>query len=154
MSNAELMEFDAMWESTEVAENKEYAPLPDGKYTCNVEDCVFGATKETGNPMFSWKLKITDGQHKGRLIFHNRVLSKEFPDSLKYCKQDFWNVGLKANTVTELKSMLFSILDAHVEVMLKTKAGKLDSKGKPIQNCYINKMAELTADSFGKEEVW
>ena len=130
MSN-EMDELEQMWgaATTESRQTGEFENLPDGKYQAKIESIRFGHTKEKGLPMFSWDL-ILVSSHAGRHIFHNRVMSSA--DNVKYAKQDFTNVGLHANSINELTDKLDEILDAVIEIQLKTKG--------QYQNCYINKV--------------
>ena len=137
MSN-EMNELELMWGAAPVEENKgEYDALPDGKYQVKIESIRFNHTKETNKPMFSWDL-ILVSKHAGRHIFHNRVLGNA--DNMKWARQEFANLGLEANSINELTDKLDEILDAVIEIQLKTKG--------QYQNCYINK---LVSKALGHE---
>lgn len=137
--NNEMNELEQMWGSATVEKKQigEYDNLPDGKYQAKIETVRFTRTKTTDLPMFSWDM-ILVSQHAGRHVFHNRVLRDA--DSMKWAKQEFTNLGLEANSISELTSKLDEILDAVIEIQLKTKG--------EYQNCYINKMV---SKGFGHE---
>lgn len=51
-----------------------FEDVPKGTYICSLEKMELGATKSGGKPMFTMSMKILEGEHKGRLIFFNRVI--------------------------------------------------------------------------------
>lgn len=129
-------ELEMMWGNAPIEEKNDFSILPEGKYAAKVEKCQYTETKEKRLPMFAWELIISEGQYAGRHIFHNRVLRDQ--DSVKWAKNEFARVGLKAETLAEMKIMLGEVLDKTVEIQLKNK----EYQGKQIQNVFINKMAQ------------
>lgn len=138
----EMRELENMWSNATVEDKAEYANLPDGKYQVVVDSCRFTRTKQTELPMFSWDMIVATGQYKDRHVFHNRVLRDA--DSIQWARQEFHNLGLDANSISELTDNLGQILDCVIEITLKTKKG---NTGEDYQNCYINKMV----NSLGQE---
>jgi len=132
MSNTnEMQELEQMWGAAETKKPQagEFENLPDGKYQARIDSIRFGHTKETAKPMFSWDMVLVSS-HAGRHIFHNRVMASA--DNVKWAKQDFANLDLQAESINELTDKLDEILDAIIEIQLKTKG--------QYQNCYINKV--------------
>ena len=130
-------------------ESKDFSPLPDGKYSARVESLIFGATKETMKPMFTWDLVIVtseSGKNIGRHIFHNQVLGNDV--SVRICAQSFHNVGIDGKSIADFRSMSGELLDKIIEIQLKTTT----KNGKEYQNTYINRLAEDVAGEMGKEE--
>jgi hypothetical protein len=139
----EMFEIEKMWAAAEIEEQKtDFTPLPDGKYTVKIDRCQYTTTKETRLPMFAWCLIVKEGQHSGRYVFHNRVLRDA--DSVKWAKNEFARVGLRADRMSDLVTMIGEVLDKTVEIQIKNK----DHNGKPIQNVFINKIV----DTFGMGE--
>ena len=56
----------------DVEDEKDFTPLPAGKYSVVVEDVTEKTTK-AGNDMWSLKLKVTHGEFEGRFLFDNLV---------------------------------------------------------------------------------
>lgn len=135
--NNEMNELEQMWGAAAIEERKtgEFDKLPDGKYQAKIESIRFTRTQRTDQPMFAWDL-ILVSQFAGRHIFHNRVLVNA--DNMKWAKQEFANLGLHANSINELTDKLDEILDAIIEIQLKSKG--------EYQNCYINK---LVSQAYG-----
>jgi hypothetical protein len=57
----------------EVEEDKGFEILPKGNYNAVVDELDFGDSS-TGNPMFTAKFKVTDGEFTGRVVFDYWVL--------------------------------------------------------------------------------
>ena len=58
----------------EEKQNGGFDEVPKGKYVCSLEKLEIGATKADHRPMFTMAMKIKEGEHKGRLLFMNRVI--------------------------------------------------------------------------------
>ena len=57
----------------------EYKEVPTGNYEVAITKLELAETKETKNPMVkAWFKIVSDGEHKGSLIFMNQAVSKGF----------------------------------------------------------------------------
>ncbi len=48
--------------------------VPDGTYVASIERMELTVTKAEKKPMFAVQMKIKEGEHKGRMLFFNRVV--------------------------------------------------------------------------------
>ena len=53
---------------------QDYAPLPEGEYTCRIAKVEEASTK-AGDEMWRLHLEVIEGEHAGRFIFDNMVFS-------------------------------------------------------------------------------
>ena len=126
----DYQELENMWNGAVVEPREDFGNLPDGKYQVRVETCRLTETKEAKNPMLAWELTVVSPLHyEKRKVFHNRVIRDQ--ESAKWAKQDFVNLGIQADTMTDLMDNLEKVLDCIIEIQLKTKG--------EFQNVYINK---------------
>ena len=59
-------------------QQKEFAEVPDGRYTCRLEKLELGESK-TGTPMIKGMFRIIRGEHKKQCLFVNQVFTMGFP---------------------------------------------------------------------------
>jgi hypothetical protein len=52
----------------------DFAPLPDGEYTCVLADIETDITR-AGDPMWKLRWTVEGGEHAGRILFDNLVFS-------------------------------------------------------------------------------
>jgi hypothetical protein len=43
--------------------------LPKGTYPCTIESCEYGMSQNSGQPMWTLKLNVTEGPYEGRKLF-------------------------------------------------------------------------------------
>ncbi len=110
----DLAAFDEEFES---AEAPEFAELPDGKYQVRIERAAV-TKSQAGVPMIRWELAVISGQHQGRKLFKNSVITES---SLPYVKGDLRKVGLELKKLSELPGRIGEALDKTLEVMKKTR---------------------------------
>lgn len=60
-----------------VSSQSDFSPLPPGDYLVVAVDSLVVMTKTSGQPMLKVTLEVVDGQHRGRTIWDNFVLSNE-----------------------------------------------------------------------------
>ncbi len=70
----DLAQFDDDFVSADV-EEKDFEPVPDGKYQVKVDRVELTRSETSGNPMLKWALKILGPKHKGRLLWRNNVIA-------------------------------------------------------------------------------
>jgi hypothetical protein len=111
---------------------------PDGNYQCVVEACDLSERtikkgRDAGHTklLFTWKLRVTEGDFDGFKFDHKQWLSND-PQKLGYIKRDFKRAGLPLTSLTQLDDPDFraTLLDRHVEVAVKTNG--------QYTNTYIN----------------
>lgn len=56
----------------------DFEDVPYGDYMVRVQQAELKETKKTGKPMVSIWFKITEGDHKGSIIFYNQVVASGF----------------------------------------------------------------------------
>jgi hypothetical protein len=62
-----------------VPDEKEFAVIPKGIYNATVDDVSYGHSG-AGNPMWTWKFELSDGDHAGRkLFFHTPFMEVMMP---------------------------------------------------------------------------
>ena len=82
-NNVDLSDFDDDFSS---AEAPSFDEVPDGKYQVRI-DSVRLDRSQRGDPMIKWDLLVIAGQHQGRHIFKNSVITlplKQVPETLHH----------------------------------------------------------------------
>ena len=63
----------------------DFAPLPDGEYTCKLAD-IETETTRAGDPMWKLRWAVEGGEYAGRILFDNMVFSpKAMPRAKLIC---------------------------------------------------------------------
>jgi hypothetical protein len=94
--------------------------VPDGAYSTTVEDAFLTKTRNTGNPMLVWRLRITSGAETGRTLTKTRVITEK---TLPFLREDLNRIGVDVGRLSELNGRLREMLDREVPVFKKTKDG-------------------------------
>lgn len=68
-----------VFDLTDVKENQGFEVMPKGNYPAVVDELEFGDSS-TGNPMFTAKFKITEGEFEGRVVYDYWVLGGKGAD--------------------------------------------------------------------------
>jgi hypothetical protein len=94
--------------------------------------------------MIKWDLIVLSGQHVGRHIFKNSVIT---PKSLPFVKGDLKTLGLTPAKLSDLPHHLESLLDLKLEVTKRTKGD--------YTNVYFNKRIEIgpNTDTSAEEKI-
>ncbi len=138
----DLSQFDDDYESAEV-EDREFEPVPDGKYQVKVDRVEIARAKSSGNPMLKWTLKILAPTHAGRLLWRNNVMASK--ENIKWLKNDLHVCGLEIEKLSELPERLDDLLDLTLEVTKRTRGEN--------ENIYLNRRIEIDAgDGDGDSE--
>ena len=116
--NIDLSQFDDEYASAEV-EERNFEAVPDGKYQVVVDRLEVTRTKESGNPMLKWTLKIIAPTHQGRLLWKNNVMASA--ENLKWLKSDLHTCGLDIEKLSELPANLEKLLDVKLEITKRTR---------------------------------
>lgn len=72
-----------------------FEAMPKGDYECIVDDCEFGTSQKSGNPMLTWKFKVVEGDFANRVLFFHNVLNKQF--GLALLKKALIAIGSEAD---------------------------------------------------------
>ncbi len=128
----DLSQFDDDYESAEV-EDREFEPVPDGKYQVKVDRVEIARAKSSGNPMLKWTLKILAPTHAGRLLWRNNVMASK--ENIKWLKNDLHTCGLELEKLSELPERLNDLLDLTLEVTKRTRGEN--------ENIYLNRRIEI-----------
>ena len=134
-TGVDLSEFDDDFSS---AEAPSFDEVPDGKYQARI-DSVRLDHSQKGDPMIRWDLVVIAGQHDGRHIFKNSVIT---PAALPFVKGDLKTLGLELAKFSDLAGRLEELLDATLEVTKRTRG--------EYTNVYFNKRIQIAADAPGR----
>lgn len=114
----DLAQFDDDFAEAPI-EERDFEPLPDGKYQVVVEKVELTRAQSSGNPMLKWTLRVLGPQHKGRLLWRNSVMASR--ENLKWLKTDLHTCGLDLARLSELPANLERLLDVKLEITKRTK---------------------------------
>jgi len=131
-SDVDLSEFDDDFSS---AEAPSFDEVPDGKYQVRI-DAVRLDRSQKGDPMIKWDLIVIAGQHNGRHIFKNSVIT---PAALPFVKGDLKTLGLELAKFSDLAGRLKSLLDVTLEITKRTRG--------EYANVYFNKRIQIADDA-------
>ena len=127
-NDVDLSDFDDDFSS---AESPSFDEVPDGKYQARI-DSVRLDRSQKGDPMIKWDLIVIAGQHSGRHIFKNSVIT---PAALPFVKGDLKTVGLELAKFSDLAGRLDEVLDRTLEITKRTRG--------EYTNVYFNKRIQL-----------
>lgn len=129
--NAPPSDLSAFDDDYAEAEAPEFDEVPDGKYQVRVHTVKL-ARSQKNDPMIKWDTVIISGQHAGRHIFKNSVITQS---SLPFVKADLQTLGLKLEKFSELPNHLDALLDLTIDVTKRTKG--------EYANVYFNKLLNI-----------
>jgi hypothetical protein len=127
-SNFDLEQFDEEYASAEV-EERDFEPVPDGKYQTIIDRIELTHSKSSGNPMLKWALKILGPTHQGRLLWRNNMLVST--ENIKWLKGDLLTCGLELEKLSDLPANLEKLLDVKLEITKRTRGDN--------ENIYLNR---------------
>jgi len=113
------------------AEAPEFEEVPDGKYQVRIEAARL-AESSKGDPMIKWDLVVISGQHAGRHIFKNAVITTA---SLPFVKGDLKLLGVELPKFSDLPGHLGQVLDKRLQVTKRTK--------EEFTNVYFNRLLQV-----------
>lgn len=114
----DLSQFDDAFADARV-ENREFDPIPDGKYQVNVEKVEITTARSSGNPMLKWTLRILAPRCSGRILWRNNVMASR--ENLRWLKNDLHVCGLDLSKLSDLPTSLDRLLDVKLEVTKRTR---------------------------------
>jgi hypothetical protein len=128
----DLAKFDDDFAQAEV-EDREFEPIPDGKYQVNVERVELTRAQTSGNPMLKWTLRVIAPRFQGRLLWRNNVMATR--ENIKWLKTDLHTCGLDLDKLSELPNNLDKLLNVKIEVTKRTRGEN--------ENVYFNRRIVL-----------
>lgn len=140
-------QFDlAQWDDEYVnapVEERDFEPVPDGKYQVVVDRVELTKSQSSGNPMLKWKLKVLGPKHEGAIIWRNNVIGSK--GNVQWLKNDLHVCGLDLEKLSELPDKLGKLLDIMLEVTKKTKGEN--------ENIYFNRRIINDAACDGGKDI-
>ena len=134
-ADVDLTQFEDDFDQAEV-EQREFEPVPDGKYQVNVDQVELVRAKSSGNPMLSWTLRILAPRFRGRLLWRNNMMATR--ENLKWLKTDLHTCGLDLDKLSDLPQHLGQLTGLKLEVT-KRASGEYE-------NVYLNRRIVLEDD--------
>jgi len=128
----DLTQFDDDFAEAEV-EERDFEPIPDGKYQVNVERVELTRAQTSGNPMLKWTLRIISPRFRGRLLWRNNVMATR--ENIKWLKTDLHTCGLSLEKISDLPANLEKLINIKLEVTKRTRGEN--------ENVYLNKRIVL-----------
>jgi len=128
----DLTQFDEDFAEAEV-EERDFEPIPDGKYQVNVERVELTRAQTSGNPMLKWTLRIIAPRFRGRLLWRNNVMATR--ENIKWLKTDLHTCGLSLEKLSDLPANLEKLINIKLEVTKRTRGEN--------ENVYLNKRIVL-----------
>ncbi len=120
---------DELQKEVEAADASAFEDVPDGTYIVGFEKMEIKLTNAKDKLMFAVQCKIKEGEHKGRLLFFNRVISgnssPKWTDGQAIKSVCTWLDKLETETVPEFinyEDFAGCILDIFQEVQGRVEA--------------------------------
>ena len=138
-SDVDLTDFEDDYTEAEV-EDREFEPVPDGKYQVNVDQVELVRSKSSGNPMLKWTLRILAPRFRGRLLWRNSIIASR--ENLKWLKTDLHTCGLDLEKLSDLYKHLGELTGVKLEVTKRTNGD--------FENVYFNRRLVIEDDENSK----
>lgn len=135
-SDIDLSSFDEEYNAAETADFEE---VPDGKYQVRVETVKL-AESSKGDPMIKWDLIVISGDHEGRHVFKNAVITAS---SMPFVKGDLKILGLELKRFSELPLYFETLLDKRLNITKRTKG--------EYSNVYFNSLITASGATDGND---
>ena len=101
-------------------EDQAFECAPRGMYNCVVDELAFEYSQASGNPMWSWRLEVEDGEHIGKkFFFHTVFAGKGLPrtkKTLKAVKPDLFDAPFDPETIAANGDMIGLRVRARVDI--------------------------------------
>ena len=127
-SDIDLTDFEDDYVETEV-EDREFEPVPDGKYQVNVDQVELVRAKNSGKAMLKWTLRILAPRCRGRLLWRNNMIASR--ENLKWLKTDLHTCGMDLEKLSDLYKHVGQLRGIKLEVSKRTNG--------EYENVYINR---------------
>lgn len=110
-----------LWNSTKkeaVEGDKEFKPIPDGKYRVRILGCGLRKS-QTNRDMVAWNMKIQEGKHAGRHLFTNHFFDSK--ESVLWLQRALIRCQVEIpETAAQLVETLEHLVGRFLEVTKKT----------------------------------
>lgn len=120
---------DELQKEVEAADSSAFEDVPDGTYIVGFDKMEIKLTNAKDKLMFAVQCKIKEGEHKGRMIFFNRVISgnssPKWTDGQAIKSVCTWLDKLETETVPEFinySDFADCVLDIFQEIQGKVEA--------------------------------
>ncbi len=134
-ADIDLTDFADDYTEAEV-EEREFEPVPDGKYQVNVDQVELVRAKSSGNPMLKWTLRILAPRFPGRLLWRNNIIASR--ENIKWLKTDLHTCGLDLEKLSDLYKHLGQLTGVKLEVTKRTNGD--------FENVYLNRRLVIEDD--------
>ena len=131
--NIDLTQFDENFAEAEIKE-REFEPVPDGKYQVNVKRVELTRSKTSDTPMLKWTLEVIGPSCQGRILFRNNLIGSQ--ENINWLKTDLHTCGLDLKKLSDLQANLVKLLDVKLEVTKRTRG--------EYENVYFNRQIVTT----------
>lgn len=123
------VDLDALQKEVAETDASVFEDVPDGTYIVGFEKMEIKLTKAKDKLMFAVQAKIKEGEHKGRMLFFNRVISgntsPKWTDGMAIKSVCTWLDKLETETVPEFVNyadFADCVLDIFQEIQGKVEA--------------------------------
>ena len=123
------VDLDALQKEVAEADASSFEDVPDGTYIVGFEKMEIKLTNAKDKLMFAVQCKIKEGEHKGRLLFFNRVISgnssPKWTDGMAIKSVCTWLDKLETETIPEFinyEDFAGCVLDIFQEVQGRVEA--------------------------------
>jgi hypothetical protein len=89
LMNSERESLERAWSTTKAADD--LTPLPSGEYRCRIASGELSKSKG-GTPGYKLKMEVADGEHVGRLVWHDIWLTDA---AMSMAKRDLAKLGIE-----------------------------------------------------------
>ena len=124
----DLADFDSPYDGAERPEG-DFPKVSDGNYQANLDRIELTRSKNSGEPMIKWTLRIVGPECKGRLLWRYNVI-KHDKERLGYIKKDLYTCGVELEKFSDLPKHFPSMLNTLLNISVQTKG--------EFQNIYLN----------------
>jgi len=101
------VDFGTTYETAKLPESPEYSVLPPGMYVAIIVDSEKKQTKAGDGAYMSLKFQIVDGEHKGRIVFHNMNLWNKSEQATSIAHAELRKLAEAVNVAAFQKSAEF-----------------------------------------------
>lgn len=140
------VDLDALQKEVAEADASAFDDVPDGTYIVSFEKMEIKLTNAKDKLMFAVQCKIKEGEHKGRMLFFNRVISgnssPKWTDGQAIKSVCTWLDKLETETVPEFinyEDFAGCVLDIFQEIQGKVEA-EVDWAAKKFNPITINEV--------------
>ena len=144
-SNTERQQLAEDWDRTAAA--GDFEPLPAGLYVAHVQAAEL-FTARTGTPGVKIKFRVAEGEHVGRMIFHDAWLTAP---ALPQTKRDCGKLGLKTLDQLETANVPPGRIRCKVRVALRTDDN--GEKSNRVRQFDVLGIDEPAADAFAPTDT-